>query len=132
MEKRNSARVDASLEMNGKLLNVVSFAVNNISGDGINLVSNFQPATGGTYKIYLMNNRDGGQQEFDVEITRSEVTAFDSEKYASLPPGLLFSIGARFVNPDERQREFLASFMNKKSAGLDEGFIRKNKIEKNS
>ena len=115
--------------MKGKLLNVLSFIANNISDEGINLVSNFQPVIGSVYKIYLIHNRDGRQQDFEIEINRAEVAAFDSKKYASLPAGLLFSIGARFIRLNEKQREFLVSFLKKKSPAPDEGFISKDEVK---
>ena len=132
MEKRKNARFDVSAEMKGKLLNVVSFVANNISVEGINLVSNFQPVIGSTYKIYLMHNRDNIQQDFEIEINRAEVAVFDSKKYAALPPGLLFSIGAKFKNMSEKQKEVLASFMRKKASGHEEGFISKDKVQPGS
>lgn len=132
MEKRKNSRFDVSLVMKGKLLNAVSFVANNISLTGINLVSNFQPVIGSTYKIYLMHNRDNIQQDFEIEINRAEVAVFDSKKYASLSPGLLFSIGARFKDMNEKQREFLVSFINKKTSGHDEGFISRDKINPGS
>lgn len=128
MEKRKSARFDVSQTMKGKLLNVVSFVANNVSLDGINLVSNFQPVIGAAYRIYLANARDGRQQEFEIEINRAEVAAFDGAKYASLSPGLIFSIGARFKNANDKQKEFLVSFMKKGSEGHEEGFISKEKV----
>jgi hypothetical protein len=129
MEKRKNARVDVSQVMKGKLLNVVSFVANNISAEGINLVSNFQPVIGSTYKIYLMHSRDNIQQDFEIEINRSEVAAFDSKKYAALPPGLLFSIGAKFKNMNEKQKDVLASFIRRKTPGADEGFISTDKLK---
>ena len=132
MEKRKNARFDVSQEMKGKLLNVVSFVANNISVEGINLVSNFQPTIGSIYKMYLLHSSDGRQQEFDIEITRAEVAPFDNKKYSALPPGLLFSIGAKFKNSNEKQKEFLDSFMKKKPAGADEGFISKEKVKPGS
>ncbi len=132
MEKRKSTRFDVSQEMKGKLLNVVSFVANNISSEGINLVSNFQPVIGSVYKIYLIHSRDNRQQEFEIEINRAEVASFDSRKYASLPPGLLFSIGARFKNNSEKQKAFLVSFMKAKPDGGDEGFISKDKVQPGS
>ena len=132
MEKRKSARFDVSQDMKGKLLNVVSFVANNISVEGINLVSNFQPVIGSVYKIYLAHSRDGRQQDFEIEINRAEVAAFDSAKYASLSPGLLFSIGARFRNLSDKQKEFLTSFMKKNPAGPEEGYISKDKVKPGS
>jgi hypothetical protein len=129
MEKRKNARFDVSQEMKGKLLNVVSFVANNISVEGINLVSNFQPVIGSTYKIYLMHSRDNIQQDFEIEINRTEVAAFDSKKYAALPPGLLFSIGAKFKNMNEKQKDVLTSFIKRKAPGPDEGFISTDKLK---
>jgi len=132
MEKRKNTRYDVLQEMKGKLYNVVSFLVNNISIDGVNLVCNFQPVIGSTYKIYLIPNSGGSQQDFDIEISRAEVAAFDSQKYSTLAPGLLYSIGARFKALDPKQQEFLAAFIKKKSDGLEEGFISKDKIQPGS
>ena len=132
MEKRKSARFDVSQEMKGKLLNVVGFMANNISLDGINLVSNFQPVIGSAYRIYLLHSRDNRQQEFEIEINRAEVVPFDSKKHAALPPGLLFSIGAKFRNCSETQREFLVTFMKGKPEGAEEGFISKDKVKPGS
>ena len=128
MEKRKSARFDVSQDMKGKLLNVVSFVANNISAEGINLVSNFQPVIGSVYKIYLAHSRDGRQQDFEIEINRAEVAAFDSKKYAALSAGLLFSIGARFKDMNDKQKEFLASFLEKKAAAPNQGFIGRDKV----
>ena len=132
MEKRKNARFDVSQVMKGKLLNVVSFVANNISVEGINLVSNFQPVIGSTYKIFLAHSRENVQQDFEIEINRAEVAVFDPKKYAALPPGLLFSIGARFKDMNEKQREFLVSFIRKKATGHDEGFISKDKVQPGS
>ncbi len=132
MEKRKSARFDVSQEIKGKLLNAVSFVANNISSEGINLVSNFQPVIGSVYTIYLVHSRDGRHQDFEIEINRAEVAAFNSSTYASLSPGLLFSIGATFKNASEKQKEFLASFIKRKPAGPEEGFISKDKVKTGS
>jgi hypothetical protein len=132
MEKRKNTRFDVSQDIKGKLLNVVSFVANNISVEGINLVSNFQPVISSTYKIYLMHSRDNIHQEFDIEINRAEVAVFDSKKYAALPAGLLFSIGARFKNMSEKQKEILASFIKKKAPGPEEGLISKDKLQPGS
>jgi hypothetical protein len=132
MEKRKNTRFDVSQDMNGKLLNVVSFVANNISMEGINLVSNFQPVIGSIYKIYLMRNRTNNQQDFEIEINRAEVADFDSKKYASLSPGLHFSIGARFKDMNEKQKEFLVSFMKRKTSAPDEGLISKDKVQPGS
>jgi hypothetical protein len=132
MEKRKNTRFDVSKDMKGKLLNVVSFVANNISIEGINLVSNFQPVIGSLYKIYLVHNRSNNQQDFEIEINRAEVAVFDSKKYAALPPGLLFSIGAKFKGMNAQQKEFLISFMKRKASAPDEGFISKDKIRPGS
>lgn len=131
MEKRKSARFDVSREMKGKLLNVVGFVANNISSEGINLVSNFQPVVGSTYKIYLIG-RDSRQQDFEIEINRAEVAPFDGARYASLPQGLLFSIGARFRSNSEAQKAFLTSFMKSRPAGTDEGLISRDGVKPGS
>ena len=132
MEKRKNTRFNALHDMKGKLYNVVSFLANNISMDGINIVSNFQPLLGSVYKIYLTHGSPGKQKDFEIEITRVEVEAFNAQKYPALSPGLLFSIGAKFKNLSPEQKEFLAAFLKKKASGLEEGLISKEKIKSDS
>ena len=128
MEKRKNNRFNALNEMKGKLYNVVNFLVKNISKEGLNLISNFQPIIGSSYKIFLFNTTDGSQQDFEIEINRAQVESFNAKKYAALSPGLLYSIGASFNNLNEKQLEFLTRFLKNKSANLEQGFISKDNI----
>jgi hypothetical protein len=128
MEKRRNTRFDVLHDLKGKLLNVVSFLVKNISLNGINMVSNFQPVIGSHYKMFLVKNINGEQMEFEIEISRAEVEAFDAKNYANLSPGLLFSIGAKFKNLSATQKQFLILFLEKKMAPPPEGFISKDNI----
>jgi hypothetical protein len=132
MEKRKSNRFNALNEMKGKLYNVVNFLVKNISKEGLNMISNFQPVIGSNYKIYIFNTTDSSQQNFEIEINRAQVESFNAKKYAALSPGLLYSIGASFNNLNEKQLEFLTQFLKKKSAGPEQGFIAKDNIDKHS
>jgi hypothetical protein len=129
MEKRRSERSNALHEMKGKLYNVVNFLVQNISQEGLNLVSNFQPVIGASYKIFLCNTTDNSQEDFEIEINRAQVESFNPEKYAPLAPGLIYSIGAGFINQNEKRLEFLARFLKKKSLGQEQGFISKENIK---
>jgi hypothetical protein len=128
MEKRKSNRFNALNEIKGKLFNVVNFLVKNISLEGINLISNFQPVIGSGYKIYLFNVKDGTQLDFEIEINRAQVESVNAQKYAALSPGLLYSIGASFKNPNEKQQQFLARFLKNKSANPEQGLISKDNI----
>lgn len=58
MEKRKNNRFNALNAMKGKLYNVVNSLVKNISKEGLNLISNFQPTIGTTHKIFLFNTTD--------------------------------------------------------------------------
>ena len=132
MEKRKSNRFNALNEMKGKLYNVVNFLVKNISKEGLNLISNFQPVIGSSHKIFLLNTTDGSQQDFEIEINRAQVESFNAQKYAALSPGLIYSIGATFIQLDEKQLDFLTQFLKKKSATPEQGFISKENINKHS
>lgn len=132
MEKRRSKRINALNEMKGKLYNLVNFLVQNISREGLNLISNFQPIIGYSYKIFLFNTTDGSQQDFEIEINRAQVESFNPQKYAALAPGLLYSIGASFINENEKRLEFLTRFMKKKSPNPEQGFISKDDIKQHS
>jgi hypothetical protein len=132
MEKRKSDRFNALEEMKGKLYNVVNFLVKNISKDGLNLISNFQPIIGSTYKMFLFNTNDSSQQDFEIEINRAQVESFNAKEYAPLSPGLLYSIGASFKNLNEKQQEFLTRFLKNKSVNPEQGFISKDNINQHS
>jgi hypothetical protein len=132
MEKRKSNRFNALDEMKGKLYNVVNFLVKNISKEGLNLISNFQPVIGSAHKIILFNTTNDSQQDFEIEINRAQVESFNAKKYAALSPGLLYSIGARFYNLNEKQLEFLTRFLKNKSASPEQGFISKDNINQHS
>jgi hypothetical protein len=132
MEKRKSNRFNALNEMKGKLYNVVNFLVKNISKEGLNLISNFQPIIGSSHKIFLFNTTDGSQMDFEIEINSAQVESFTDKKYAALSPGLLYSIGASFNNLNEEQQEFLTRFLKKKSADPEQGFISKDNINQHS
>jgi hypothetical protein len=132
MEKRKSNRFNALNDMKGKLYNVVNFLVKNISQEGLNLISNFQPVIGSSHKIFLLNTSDNSKQDFEIEINRAEVESFNPQKYAALSPGLLYSIGASFINLNEKQLEFLTKFLKKKSATPEHGFISRENINQNS
>ena len=132
MEKRKNNRFNVLNEMKGKLYNVLNFLVKNISKEGLNLISNFQPIIGSSHKIFLFNTTDGSQQDFEIEINRAQVESFDAQKYALLSPGLIYSIGASFNNLNEKQLEFLTRFLKNKSANPEEGFISKDNINQYS
>jgi hypothetical protein len=129
MEKRRSERINALNQMKGKLYNVVNFLVQNISQDGLNLVSNFQPVIGATYKMFLFNTSDNSQQDFEIVINRAQVESFNPDKFSALAPGLLYAIGAGFINQDEKRLEFLTRFLNKKLLEQEQGFMSKDNIE---
>jgi hypothetical protein len=132
MEKRRSERISALNEMKGKLYNVVNFLVQNISQDGLNLVSNFQPVIGAKYKMFLFNTSDNSQQDFEILINRAQVESFNPDKFAALAPGILYAIGASFINQNEKRLEFLTRFLNNKLLEQEQGFMSKDNIEPRS
>jgi hypothetical protein len=132
MEKRRSERISALNEMKGKLYNVVNFLVQNISQDGLNLVSNFQPVIGAKYKMFLFNTSDNSQQDFEILINRAQVESFNPDKFAALAPGLLYAIGAGFINQNEKRLEFLTRFLNNKLLEQEQGFMSKDNIKPRS
>ena len=68
MERRKSVRYNGLSDLMGKLYNVVNFHVKNISKDGINIVSHFQPNIGSSYVIYI--NNEGQIQDFHIRVIR--------------------------------------------------------------
>lgn len=132
MEKRKSNRINALNEMKGKLYNVVNFLVKNISKEGLNLISNFQPVIGSSHKIFLFDTSNDSQLDFEIEINRAQVESFNAQKYSALAPGLIYSIGASFVKPNEKQLEFLTRFLKNRSADPEQGFISKDNLKQHT
>ncbi len=120
MERRKSVRYDGLSDLMGKLYNVVNFHVKNISKDGINIVSHFQPNIGSSYIIYI--NNEGQVQDFHIRVIRAEVYSFDSGESSSNSGGMRYSIGAVFEQIDETRKKFIRTLIATKCNNID-GFL---------
>lgn len=125
MERRKSVRYNGLSDLMGKLYNVVNFHVKNISKDGINIVSHFQPNIGSGYVIYI--NNEGQIQDFHIRVTRAEVYSFDSDVNSSHSGGMRYSIGAVFEQIDETRKKFIRTLIATKCNNIEAGFLQEKK-----
>lgn len=121
MERRNAPRYRVQRMVRGKLYNVVHFQVHDISLEGINIISNFQPTVGETYSIFIQHG--GTARELKIAIVRAEVAGFLDRDDGCFAAGTLFSIGARFSQADLAGNEFLLDLAGDKPDGIEAGFI---------
>ena len=130
MERRKSVRYDGLSDLTGKLYNVINFHVKNISREGINIVSHFQPIIGSSYMIYI--NNDGQIQDFHIRALRVEVYSFDSGTDVTHPGGMKYSIGAVFEQVDETRKKFIRTLMATKCNDIEAGFLQEKKSKGSS
>ncbi len=121
MEKRNNPRINEVGDLQGKLFSVVSFKVQNISSDGLNLICGLAAKIGKTYHVHL--KKDEVKKDFRIKIIRAEAHPFD-EKYKDLySEGMLYTIGAKFVDLDEERTSFIKKVIKGKNEFIGEFVI---------
>ncbi len=110
MEKRKSYRYESVEKLKGKLYNVVNFNVKNISYEGINIICGFITKIGTIYNIYLAKNEE--KKDFKIKIIRSEAQPFEDKHEDLSSKGMLYNVGAEFVDLNEERKEFLKYIIN--------------------
>ena len=120
MEKRKEVRHDKVEKLKGKLYSFVNFKVKNISRKGLRLVCGFIIKVGTVYSIYL--NKNEKKKDFKIKIVRAEACPFD-EKYIDLySDGILYEIGAEFIDLNKERKEFLENIINEEN-DFDESYF---------
>ncbi len=117
MDRRKNYRFDKLKETVGEFYNHENFLVKNISLEGINLISNFRAVVGANYVIYLENNNQ--KLGFEIHVLRAEVHEFNPLETQLFLPGILYSIGARFVNLDAAHNKFVIALLETKFSNLE-------------
>jgi len=111
--------------ISGKLYHVVGFRVTDISMEGLQLLSSFEPTVGELYTIYLQSGEEA--KKFQIQITWAKLDRFLPEDEAGFKAGPLFSIGARFAQRDDELKAFLLSLARLNAEELKAGFIDEKK-----
>jgi hypothetical protein len=99
-------------ELTGGFPSNEEFIVKNISLGGFNLISNYQPAIGNDYQIFI--NYQGKKFAFAVKIVYARVFHFQTESAGILKPGVVFSIGCQIYFLNEVQKNLLMDIIRNK------------------
>ena len=110
MERRANYRFDVLNEVRGSFSSHDGLYVKNMSMNGLNVLSSFKPAVGGSYLIQLKGS-NGARQNFKIQVVRAEVFKFNSEESQVLPYRIIFSSGAVFLDLTDDRRNFLIGLL---------------------
>jgi len=96
-------------EVTGEFRNHEEFVVKNISMGGFNLVSNYPPAIGNPYRIFI--NYDRGKHEFGIKIVHSRILRFQDQPKSVLKPGIVYASGCEIAYENEVQKTLVLNII---------------------
>jgi hypothetical protein len=92
-------------EVTGEFRNREEFLIKNISTGGFNLISNYPPAIGNPYQIFVNYGRE--KHEFKVKIVHSRILRFQDKPEGVLKPGVVYSTGCEIAEENEVQKNLV-------------------------
>jgi hypothetical protein len=96
-------------EVTGEFRNREEFLVKNISMGGINLISNYPPAIGNSYQIFIHYGRE--TYEFAVTIVHSRILRFQDQPQSVLRPGVVYATGCAIAFENEAQKNLVLAII---------------------
>ncbi|MCX6558133.1 MAG: hypothetical protein NTW95_12020 [Candidatus Aminicenantes bacterium] len=110
--ERKFARFDPAIPIVGyfELTNVVTgefrnreeFLIKNISMGGFNLTSNYPPAIGNPYQVFIHYAK--GKHEFKIKIVHSRILRFQDKPEGVFRQGVVYSSGCVIADENESQK----------------------------
>lgn len=108
-QKRRSHRFQFEGTITGTFNNMEKFILKDINFEGLHLVSNFSPIIGSKYVLTVT---DKSQSEaFDIEVVRVDPGGFNADERTGIPFGVVYSVGARWLNITLDKKKFLMSLL---------------------
>jgi hypothetical protein len=92
-------------EVTGEFRNREEFLIKNISVGGFNLISNYPPAIGNPYQIFIKYALE--KHEFRVQIVHSRILRFQDQSESVLKPGVVYATGCEIVYESELQKNLV-------------------------
>jgi hypothetical protein len=89
-------------EVTGEFRNREEFLVKNISVGGFNLISNYPPAIGNPYQIFIHYGKE--KHEYRVQIVHSRILRFQDQPEGVLKPGIVYATGCEIAYESEPQK----------------------------
>ncbi len=105
VERRENYRFDVYNEVRGSFFSREGLMVKDMSMNGLNILSTFQPKVGSAYLINLRNN--GLHQSFRIKVVRSEVFFPAAANEAVRANEIVFTSGAVFFELNDHRRNFI-------------------------
>ena len=112
MEKRERERILIKNQLIGRLQQLFYCRIENISVKGIKIISAFMPMVAETYRLCLPGT--GENRVFRIKVTRVEAMPMMQAHAGLSDGGMLFAIGAIFIDLCGDARQFLQSFLEPK------------------
>lgn len=114
-QKRKYERFDPAIQINGyfeltkevtgEFRNREEFLIKNISSKGFNLISNYPPAIGNPYQIFI--NYGQQKHEFMVNILHSRILRFQDQPEGIFKTGVVYSTGCEIVSENDPQKNLI-------------------------
>jgi len=114
-QKRKYERFDPAIQINGyfelnkevtgEFRNREEFLIKNISSKGFNLISNYPPAIGDLYQIFINYGRQ--KHEFKVNILHSHILRFQDQSEGIFKTGVVYSTGCEIVFENDIQKNLI-------------------------
>jgi len=108
-QKRKSHRYHPGGSVVGNFGNRERFVLEDISVDGLKLVSNFAPIIGSRYAVRLTQN--GITRDIAFKVTHVEQAGYNSCNDGIMPEGVLYGVGGKFLDLDAELQQFILKIM---------------------
>jgi hypothetical protein len=92
-------------EVTGEFRNREEFLIKNISVGGLNLISNYPPAIGNLYQIFINYGRE--KTEFKVKIVHSRILRFQDQPESVLKTGVVYATGCETAYENDLQKSLV-------------------------
>lgn len=108
-QKRKNHRYHPGVTVVGNFGNRERFIIEDISADGLKLVSNFSPIIGSRYAVRL--NHKGVSRDIAFKVTHVEQAGYNSKNDGVMPEGVLYGVGGQFLDLDRDNKAFVQKIM---------------------
>jgi len=92
-------------EVTGEFRNREEFLIKNISLGGFNLISNYPPAIGNPYQIFINYGQE--KHEFQIKVVHSRILRFQEKPESVLRSGVVYSSGCEIAYENEVQKSLV-------------------------
>jgi len=89
----------------GEFRNREEFLIKNISVGGFNLISNYPPAIGDPYQVFINYGQE--KHEFQIKVVHSRILRFQDLPESVLRPGVVYSSGCEITYENEVQKNLV-------------------------